>query len=206
MSPPNETELGAWPREKTRPAPPPVAAPPTLQVPKISLDGAPLSQASTHADEYGPESHPASPFYSHPTTKTSIEQLKTASSGRFSHYDTDVEAGSSPRPSGERTPDAAAARTATRGTARPGLARVDSMWPQRATLVAAHKQRKRTRGCYPWNQMTRKQKLIAKIAIALLVVGIGVVIGVCVSIAVGGTYYKSDTENSPVAPPKASGA
>jgi hypothetical protein len=165
------------------PAQPPAAK---LHIPKISLDGAPLSSWTTREDdEYASGSHPASPFYSHPTTKTSYEQLKLHSTSHLSSYETDLEAGST-RPSRECKRESK--RVSTR----------DTMWPQREALVREAKQRKRLRGCYPWNQLSSRQKLIAKIVIALLVIGIGVIIGVTVSMAVHGSYYKGQNQQGPV--------
>ena len=50
---------------------------------------------ATSRDDYPPSSdHPFSPFYSHPTTRTSLEQKKSESKVRFQIYEHDLEAGS----------------------------------------------------------------------------------------------------------------
>ena len=74
------------------------------------------------------------------------------------------------------------------------------MWPSKQTLMqekAAERQRKMSRkgvrGCAParerWMGMSRKQKLIAKLLMALFIVGAIVGIAVGISVAVHGTYY-----------------
>ena len=185
MSAPLEKEVAtvASPQTPTRPN----AA--RLPVPKIPLEGDPMSLVSTPREDFDPTSHPASPFYSHPTTKTSFEQLKCASTAGFSAYDTDVEAGSK-RPSHEDlTPQSTS------------LQKDCTVWPQRQTLLMQHKQRKRQRACYPWNVLSKKQKLAAKLATLLLIIAIGVGIGVGVSRAVGGTWYKSANQQGQVGTP-----
>lgn len=73
------------------------------------------------------------------------------------------------------------------------------MWPNRATLKREAKLRKKLRGWYPWNCMTSRQKTIAKVVIGLLIVGIGVAVGVSISQAVGGTWFKGANQTAPVA-------
>ncbi|KIW01787.1 uncharacterized protein PV09_06959 [Verruconis gallopava] len=73
------------------------------------------------------------------------------------------------------------------GSSRTGCKRKeDSMWPSLKTQKARAKQQKREKSCNPMARMGRKQKLIATLVIALLVVGAAVGIGVGVSKAVGG--------------------
>ena len=74
------------------------------------------------------------------------------------------------------------------------------MWPSKETLLQskiAEKKQKRDQqccgGCAPvrdsWERLTRRQKLLFKIGIALFIVGIIVAIAVGITIAVHGTVY-----------------
>jgi hypothetical protein len=82
------------------------------------------------------------------------------------------------------------------------------MWPSKQTLLqtrAAQKQQRRAnRTCAPlrdrWVALTKRQRLMIKIATALLVVGIAVAIGVGISLAVNGTYYRADGSTTRVGP------
>ena len=84
------------------------------------------------------------------------------------------------------------------------------MWPSKQTLIQEKQAEKKKRrneqccgGCAPvrdrWAGLTKKQKLLIKIGIALFVVGVAVAIAVGISVAVNGTVYVSDghTENIP---------
>ena len=81
-----------------------------------------------------------------------------------------------------------------------------NMWPSKQTLMQsreAEKKRKReNKLCGPvlefWARFSKRQKLSIKIAFAFLLVGLVVVIGVCISIAVNGTVYVSDAHSKEI--------
>ena len=81
------------------------------------------------------------------------------------------------------------------------------MWPSKQTLMqerAAEKEKKRRlKGFTPlaplrsrWARLDKKQKLVAKILIALIIVGAIVGIAVGISVAVHGTYYSNDGQHA----------
>jgi hypothetical protein len=156
-----------------------------LAIPKHSFDS-PLSQVPTPHSEYdSPSSHPLSAFYSHPTTRTSLEQLKCNSTSQLKVYETDVESGSK-RFSMEPVN--------SRGTPQKDC----KVWPQKSTLMRQKLEWKKKRGCAPWNTLSKKQKLIAKIIIMLLVCGLVVGVAVGISRAVGGTVYHDEDHSRPI--------
>ncbi|KAF2169035.1 hypothetical protein M409DRAFT_21045 [Zasmidium cellare ATCC 36951] len=78
-----------------------------------------------------------------------------------------------------------------------------AMWPSRKTLKQKKKEERKLkrdqRGCTScapvmnaWSKLTKKQRLLVKIAVALFLVGVAVAIGVGISVAVKGTYYVAD--------------
>lgn len=79
----------------------------------------------------------------------------------------------------------------------------DTMWPSKLTLKQKKKAEKQTkrekkgcRGCAPlrnrWSQMSKRNRLLTQIAIAIFVIGVAVALGVGISSAVKGTYYVSE--------------
>lgn len=75
-----------------------------------------------------------------------------------------------------------------------------NMWPSKQTLMQkklAEKKKRRDgkfcRGCGPvvefWGRLSKKQRLLVQLGIALFVVGAAVAIGVGISVAVHGTYF-----------------
>ncbi len=77
-----------------------------------------------------------------------------------------------------------------------------SKWPSKQTLLQVKEEEKKAKrdqkfcgGCGPvielWGRLTPKQKLLAKILIALFVVGVAVAIGVGISVAVNGPVYSA---------------
>ncbi|TKA67497.1 hypothetical protein B0A49_08544 [Cryomyces minteri] len=122
--------------------------------------------------------NPFSAFYSHPATRHSLEEARTASKTHFQVYETDLEAGLS-------TADL------PKQSSLDGNAKECTMWPSKKTLREKAKlQEKATRRMYnPMRNLSKKQKLYAKILIALLVVAAAVGIGIGVSRAVGGGVW-----------------
>lgn len=136
------------------------------------------SQAVTPTEEYDPNStHPFSPFYSHPTTRTSFEQHKCESKTNIHIYEKDLEAGSTPR---------------IRQSSEPPRSVKDcTVWPGRRQLLEKSNERKRRSGCSPLRKLTKNQRIWVKILIALIIVGAAIGIGVGVSRAVGSGVWKN---------------
>lgn len=86
------------------------------------------------------------------------------------------------------------------------------MWPSKQTLMEKQKAEKKRRrdmkhcgGCGPvvefWARFNKKQKLIIKIVMALLLLGAMIGIGVGISIAVNGTVYAGDDRSAQIPDP-----
>ena len=137
------------------------------------------SQVPTPTEEYDPTStHPFSAFYSHPTTRTSFEQHKSESKTNINVYEKDLELGS-PSPRIRQSLDPARSVHSC------------TVWPARRQLLEKHIAMKKSEGCSPMRNLSKKQRLWVKILIALLIVGGAIAIGVGVSKAVGAGVWKS---------------
>lgn len=140
-------------------------------------------QGTTPAEEYDSASqHPFSAFYSHPTTRTSFEQHRSESKTQIQVYEQDLEAGSQnfsssdiPRPTKE----------CTVGTGK----------RQGAKSNLCMQQKKRWS---PLRNLNKKQKLIVKILIGLLVLGAAVGIGIGISRAVGAGVWKNNNSQTQI--------
>ncbi|KAL9122392.1 MAG: hypothetical protein Q9187_001058 [Circinaria calcarea] len=136
------------------------------------------SQAVTPTEEYDPDtSHPFSPFYSHPTTRTSFEQHKCESKTNIQIYEKDLEAGSTPHIRQSSEP--------------PRSVKECTVWPGRHQLLEKSHEMERSKGCSPLRRLNKKQKTWVKILIAMMIVGAAVGIGVGVSKAVGAGVWKN---------------
>lgn len=174
--------------------PQPTAVPTTqrqyLNVQEASHDGVSgqtdtetVSRSPTLSEEYDPTStHPFSAFYSHPTTRTSFEQLKSASKTRIVVYTHDLESGTLARAPSEP----------------PTSTKECTVWPGRNQLKRNNLLMKKRRGCSPWRNLSKKQKLWAQIIIAFIIVGAAVGIGVGISKAVGGGVWKSNNSQTTI--------
>jgi len=135
------------------------------------------SESLPPLEEYDPTAcaKPCSPFYSHPQTRTSLEQLKSTS--RISlHRSVDLEAaGNTPRLSSVGQ-DAGLVRT----------------WPGTKSMT----RKKHGWGCL--QRFSKNQRLAIKIGIAIVLVGTMVAIGVGVSKAVGGGVYKNNNQSTTI--------
>ena len=139
------------------------------------------SQCPTPMEEYDPTStHPCSPFYSHSKTRASFEQVRCSKT-----LDTDLESGSN-RYSLEPSSSTNSPRKEC------------TAWPGQETIRQRNKDMKRERSCRPFRGLTRKQRLWAKVIIALVIVGAAVGIGVGISIAVGGTVWKNNNQQGQI--------
>ena len=142
------------------------------------------SQIPTPTEEYDPNStHPFSPFYSHPTTRTSFEQHKSESKVNIKIYEKDLEAGT-PR---------------VRQSVEPSRSNVDcTIWPGTHQLLEKSIATKKSRSYSPFRALSRKQKLCVKLFIAFIIVGAAVGIGIGVSKAVGSGVWKSINSQSQI--------
>ena len=134
-------------------------------------------------EDYTPSSdHPFSPFYSHPATRTSLEQKKSESKVRFQLYEHDLESGSRVTQSSRNEP----AHTD------------DAVWPSdkvRKQQEAMAKSNEHS-SYSPFKHMSRKQKFWVKILIAVVIVGAITGLGVGITKAVGGGVFRTNSDSS----------
>lgn len=137
-------------------------------------------------DDYPPSSdHPFSPFYSHPATRTSLEQKKSESKVRFQLYEHDLEAGSRAT---QFTPNESAQHCRTDDKVWPS----DKVRKQQEAMVRSKKH-----GSYsPFKRMSKKQKVWVKILIAVVIVGAITGLGVGITKAVGGGVFRTTSNSS----------
>lgn len=78
-----------------------------------------------------------------------------------------------------------------------------AMWPSKQTLKQKRKEERKLKRSQKgftafapvrdrWSKLSKKQRLLVKIAVAVFLVGVAVAIGVGISVAVKGTYYVAD--------------
>ena len=141
---------------------------------------------ATSRDDYPPSSdHPFSPFYSHPTTRTSLEQKRSESKVRFQIYEHDIEAGSrvtqftQPEPAQHSHTD-------------------DTVWPSskvRKQHEAMMKSKEHS-SYSPFKRMSKKQKFCAQVLIAIVIIGAITGLGVGITKAVGGGVFRTSSNSS----------
>lgn len=132
------------------------------------------------------ESSPFSPFYSHPTTRTSLDAKNSESKTTIQPYDSDLEA---------CLTDVHSKTNALSPSSTKKPAVRCSVWPGQEDWREAKRQEKRNRACR-WNPMRnldKRTKLWVKLLIALLIVGLAVGVGLGISKAVGGGIFKSNS-------------
>lgn len=158
----------------------------------------PSRESLTH--DYGSGAPVQSPFYTHPPASHEAIPAATKKS-RLDVYEKDLESGND------------APLTPLSDDENPFSKRlaVDhnkecTMWPSKQTLkqkYQAEKQKRRqNKGIKvlnpireKWTAMSSRSKLIAKIMLALFIVGVAVALGVGISAAVKGTYYVGSGSN-----------
>ncbi|KAL9127475.1 MAG: hypothetical protein Q9217_003657 [Psora testacea] len=151
-------------------------------------------EAATSAEkDYDPtSSHPFSAFYSHPTTRTSLEQLKSESKINIKIYEQDLEAGSRITP----------AISANESAEPPNATRKEcTMWPSKNKLIKQPNPAgtiKGSRACAPYRRLSKRQKLCAQLLIAVLIVGAATGLGIGISKAVGSGVWKSNNSQVPI--------
>lgn len=130
----------------------------------------------TEEEDFDPskDAKPYSPFYKHPTTRTSLEQLKSETKTYERGYSQDLETGTRVRMSADFN----------------AHCHQLSGWNQKKPT------KHRALNCL--NGLTKKQRLVVKILIAIVVIGGMVGIGLGISKAVGGGIWKSDSQTSKI--------
>ena len=172
-------------------APPPVAdkaAPPSKNsyfTLERAIEEEPVSAASP-LEDYNPSAHakPHSPFYCHRPTRTSLEQLKNESRVTIHQSPSlqDLDAGNPPRLSSVGKDEAI------------------RLWPGKHGKVPKRTKHSTQRSGWSCSmeRLSKRQRLLVKIMIAVLLVGGAVAIGVGVSKAVGGGVYKNANEDTQI--------
>lgn len=150
------------------------------------------------------EASPFSPFYSPNPTRYSLEKNKSESKQNINvipvtSYDTDVEAGLTP----QRTTNTCGGKMSLLQSKSRGDIEC-TVWPGQNALKQKKKAMRRERGkhlmCCGWmSSLSRKNRIYAKILIALIIVGIAIGVGVGISRSVGGGVWKNkDNANAPI--------
>lgn len=135
-------------------------------------------------------SNPFSAFYKHPEARRSMDENKQQSK---THLDVNVH---------ERDLEAgvplSAATTQQPKVSVDGRVKECTMWPSRQAMLDKKKMNKRARGCNLFRNLNNKQRLWAKIIIALVVVAAAVGLGVGISRAVGGGVWSGEGQNKQI--------
>ncbi|KAF2034637.1 hypothetical protein EK21DRAFT_85216 [Setomelanomma holmii] len=133
--------------------------------------------------------NPYSAFYKHPEARRSMDASSAPQSK--THLDVverDLEGGL----------PLSTATTQQPKSSVDGRVKECTMWPSRQAVIDQRKTYKRTRGCNLFKNLTSKQRLWAKIVIALLVVAAAVGLGVGISRAVGGGVWAGQGKNKEI--------
>jgi hypothetical protein len=133
------------------------------------------------------EASPLSPFYSHPTTRYSLEGQKSESKLNINVYDSDVEACLT-----DSNTNALQSATTTKTN------KECTVWPGQRALMEKKKAAKRQKGCNPMRNLDKRTKLWVKICIAVLFVGIAVGVSIGISKAVGGGVWGPNSGSKPI--------
>ncbi|MCJ1325315.1 hypothetical protein MMC10_001978 [Thelotrema lepadinum] len=169
--------------------------------------------SNPNSEDFHPVStNPFSAFYSHPQTRTSLEQLRQCSTNnlRCSYpqppapaYGTHL---STPNASnidlehGEKLPFAYSRPSFDPSMAPSSLGprKACTVWPGKEHFESKRKEMKRTRGCWPLNTLGKKQRRWAQALFVLLIIGIATGVGVGVSIKTGGGVYRGNGVQEPI--------
>jgi hypothetical protein len=176
-----------------------IERPLSLSQPQPALRSPPSTESamsSTSADLAKKEaavdsSNPYSAFYKHPEARRSLDAASAPQSKTHLDVHTmerDLEAG----------PPLSAATTQQPKSSVDGRVKECTMWPSRQAVMDQRKTYKRARGCNLFKNLTSKQRLWAKIIIALIVVAAAVGLGVGISRAVGGGVWAGDGKNKEI--------
>ena len=140
--------------------------------------------ASVEKDANVDSSNPFSAFYKHPDARRSLDESKT-------HLDVHVRDLETGLP-------LSAASTQQPKVSVDGRVKECTMWPSRQAMMEQKKRNQRSRGCNLFKNLTNKQRLWAKIAIALFVVAAAVGLGVGISRAVGGGIWSGNGQTKQI--------
>lgn len=184
-----------------------------IPLPPPILDSPALTPAASRedlGDDYEDQRKipPHSPFYQHRPDSFDRGHSRQNSKIQVALNEKDLEAGK-PAPLTIHSSDA-----------QPFTSKVSldcnkecKMWPSKQTLMERRKaERKKKRdtkfcgGCAPvvdyWETKTKRQRLIVKIVLALLCIGVVVGIAVGITIAVHGTVYVTDNRTAKIPNPE----
>jgi hypothetical protein len=150
------------------------------------------SAVSTPADEKDTgldSSNPFSAFYKHPDARRSMDAAPQSKT----HLDVNVY---------DRDPESgvplSAATTQQPKVSVDGRVKECTMWPSRQAIMEQKKLSQRAKGCSFFHTLSNKQRLWAKIIIALFLVAAAAGTGVGISKAVGGGVWKKPGEHGPI--------
>ncbi|RMZ74121.1 hypothetical protein GMOD_00004970 [Pyrenophora seminiperda CCB06] len=147
------------------------------------------ADAETAKKEWAADpSNPYSAFYKHPEALRETRQSLVDGQHNGKHlglavHEHDLEGG---------VPLSVASTQQQSKQSVDGRVKECTMWPTRQAVLDKRKSYKRKRGCAFFRNLTSKQRLWAKIVIALLVVAAAVGLGVGISRAVGGGVWAGD--------------
>lgn len=135
-------------------------------------------------------SNPYSAFYKHPEalreTRPSINDSIPPAKTHLGVTEHDLEGG---------VPLSTASTQQQSKVSVDGRVKECTMWPTRQAVLEKRKSYKRKRGCAFFHRLTNKQRLWAKIVIALLVIAAAVGLGVGISRAVGGGVWAGNGQS-----------
>ena len=135
-------------------------------------------------------SNPYSAFYKHPEAlreaRPSMNDSIPPSKTHLAVTEQDLESG---------VPLSTASTQQQSKTSVDGRVKECTMWPTRQAVLEKRKSYKRKRGCAFFHRLTSKQRLWAKIVIALLVIAAAVGLGVGISRAVGGGVWAGNGQS-----------
>ena len=143
------------------------------------IDSLSASTLSPDKDYIPTSDHPFSPFYSHPTTRTSLEQAKSESKIHIRIYEHDLEGGS----------------RLTQAEAPQQFRKDDAVWPCN-DLRKQHELMKSGKGYNPFRRLSTQQKFWVKIIVAILTIGAITGLAVGISKAVGGGVFRTTNNSS----------
>ncbi|KAF2265598.1 hypothetical protein CC78DRAFT_181792 [Lojkania enalia] len=168
---------------------------PALRSPPSTESNMSAALPGSHEKEMGfDSSNPFSAFYKHPDAQRERQApestLQTPSKTHLDvHvYEKDLEAGA----------PLSAATTQNPKVSVDGRLKECTMWPTRQTILDKKKMNRRARGCNLFRSLNSKQRLWAKIIIALLVVAAAVGLGVGISRAVGGGVWAGNGQSKQI--------
>lgn len=173
--------------------------------PTATLDSPVLTPAVSHEDlnDSNKGTQPHTPFYQQTLTPPQPAHSKQGNQSREAISEKDIEAGpTTPLSRGDEDEPFTSKVSLDRN-------KECKMWPSRQTLIQERKaERKRKRdqkfcgGCGPvrdfWGRFTKRQKLIFKIVLALIIIGLAVAIAVSITVAVNGTVYVSEDKSQQI--------